>query len=133
VGKAQPVVPGEDSFEKLKHQIHFLHERGLTTPQMDESNRQFVLLDRLAGKGRLDPQLLQRLNAKLANETMAQLKATELLYEWLDAWEARNQVARPSPEPDSTVVEHSLASILRTEWSDTTPTSGVPVSRRGLP
>ena len=44
-GKAQPVVPGEDSYERLKHQIHFLHERGLTTPQMDEFNRQLLLLD----------------------------------------------------------------------------------------
>jgi hypothetical protein len=74
----------------------------------------------------------ERLNAKLANETMAQLKATEMLYEWLDAWEARNEVPSPSPEPDSTVVEPSFASILRTGWSDAMPTSSVPVSRRGL-
>ena len=61
---------------------------------------------------------------------MAQLKATEMLYEWLDAWEARNKVPSPAPEPASTAIEPSLASILRTGWSGSPETSGVPVSRR---
>jgi hypothetical protein len=68
---------------------------------MQDLNRQLWLLERLAGKGKLDTQLLDGLNGKLANETMAQLKATGLLYEWLDAWEARNEVvAEPAPQAE---------------------------------
>jgi hypothetical protein len=95
------VVPEDDRFEKLKHQVLFLHERGLASPEMEDLNRQLWLVERLAGTGKLDTQLLDGLNGRLANETMAQLKATELLYAWLDAWEARH--AAPATDPETEV------------------------------
>jgi hypothetical protein len=106
------VVPGVDPFEKLKHQGLFLHERGLTTDEMKDWNRQLWLLERLAGgdRSKLDSHLLDRLNGELADSTMRQLKATGLLYEWLDAWDARND-APAEPEPDSELIWPSAPQI----------------------
>jgi hypothetical protein len=111
-GKARPVVPGVDQLEKLKHQVLFLHERGLTTYEMNDWNRQLWLLERLAGgdRSKLDSHLLDRMNGELADATMRQLKATGLLYEWLDAWDARDD-APPEPEPDSELIWPSAPEI----------------------
>ncbi len=89
------MVPGVDPFEKLKHQVRFLHGRGLVSVAMEDLNRQLWLLERLAGGDRrnLDSHLLDRLNGELGEATLTQLQATGLLYEWLDEWEARDATA----------------------------------------
>jgi hypothetical protein len=106
------VVPGVDPLEKLKHQVLFLHKRGLTTYEMNDWNRQLWLLERLAGgdRSKLDSHLLDRMNGELADATMRQLKATGLLYEWLDAWDARDEAAT-EPEPASELISPSTLQI----------------------
>jgi hypothetical protein len=103
--------PGDERYERLKHQVTFLHDRELTSSEMDDWNRQLWLLERLVGRdpGKLDPQLRERLHDELEKATVAQLKATGLMDEWLDAWEGYDEASEaplsivptyaPSPPP----------------------------------
>lgn len=103
------MVSGVDPFEKLKHQVLFLHERDLTSYEMEDLNRQLWLLERLAGGDRqkLDSHLLDRLNRELGEATMRQLEATELLYDWLAAWEARD-ATMSSAEREPAILDQPL-------------------------
>ncbi len=107
------MVPGVDPFEKLKHQVRFLHGRGLVSVAMADLNRQLWLLERLAGGDRrnLDSHLLDRLNRQLGEATMIQLQATGLLYEWLGEWEARDATA--SSADVETVTVHTRTTTVR--------------------
>jgi len=84
------VIPGDEEYARLEHQALFLFERGLTSDEMQDWNRQLWLLERLAGKdpSRLDPHLRDRLHCELERATMEQLRATGLVEEWLAAWDA---------------------------------------------
>jgi hypothetical protein len=88
------MVPGDERYERLKHQSLFLHARGLMSPEMEESKRQLWLFERLAGKdpGTFDPHLVDRVHGELERVAIEQLRATGLLEEWLESWEARNEI-----------------------------------------
>jgi hypothetical protein len=88
------MVPGDERYERLKHQSLFLHARGLMSPEMEEWNRQLWLFERLAGKdpSKFDPHLVDRVHGELERVAIEQLRATGLLEEWLESWEARNEI-----------------------------------------
>jgi hypothetical protein len=89
------VISGDEQGERLEHQLAFLVERELTSGTMDDWKRQLWLLERLAGKHptKLDPELRERLEGELEKATVEQLKTAGLMYEWLESWEARGEVA----------------------------------------
>jgi len=89
------MVPGDERYERFKHQSFFLHARGLMPPEMEQWERQLGLFERLTGKdsSKLDPQLVDRIHGELARAAMEQLNATGLLEEWLESWEARTEIA----------------------------------------
>lgn len=101
------MVPEDQQYEKVAHQIRFLSDQGLTSAEMDDWSRQLWLLERLAGKDptKLDPKLRDRIQGEIGRAAMDQLKATELVDAWLVAWERRNDVVAPvagtlkGPEP----------------------------------
>jgi hypothetical protein len=89
------MVPGDERYERLKHQSLFLRARGLTPPEMEAWHRHLSLLERLAGKdpGTFDPRLVDRLHSQLEKAAMEQLKATGLVDDWLVSWERRSEIA----------------------------------------
>jgi hypothetical protein len=89
------MVPGDERYERLKHQSLFLRVRGLTPSEMDAWHRHLSLLERLAGKdpGKFDPRLVDRLHGQLEKAAMEQLKASGLVDEWLVSWERRSEIA----------------------------------------
>jgi hypothetical protein len=95
------VVPEDEQDEKVAHQVRFLSEQGLTSAEMDDWSRQLWLLERLAGKDptKLDPKLRDRIRGEIARAAMDQLKATELVDAWLEAWDGRHEELTPAPEP----------------------------------
>jgi hypothetical protein len=102
------VVPEDEQHEKVAHQVRFLSDQGLTSEEMDDWTRQLWLLERLAGKdpSKLDPRLRDRIQGEIARAAMDQLKATELVDAWLEAWEKRHEVLAPVADP---VTEPELA------------------------
>src|SRR5262249_10635446 len=95
------MVPGDASHEKLEHQLLFLRERGLTSPEIEECNRRLWLSTRLAGgnSSKLDSQFVDRIHAELAEESVKQLKALGLFEEWLDSWDSHNGIEITPKEP----------------------------------
>lgn len=95
------MVPEDEQYEKVAHQIRFLSDQGLTSAEMDDWSRQLWLLERLAGKDptKLDPKLRDRIQGEIARAAMDQLKATELVDAWLVAWERRDEVLAPVVDP----------------------------------
>ncbi len=100
------MVPEDEQLEKVAHQVRFLSDQGLTSAEMDDWSRQLWLLERLAGKdpAKLDPELRDRIQGEIARAAMDQLKATDLVDRWLEAWERRQEVVVPlserlTPEP----------------------------------
>jgi|SRR5690349_2074512 len=92
---------GDERYERLKHQTRFLHARGLVSPEMEESQRQLWLLERLSGKDArgLDPQVVDRIHRDLDAAVIEQLRTTGLMQEWLESWEARDEAtAAPTRE-----------------------------------
>jgi hypothetical protein len=99
------MVPGDDRYERLKHQSLFLQARGLNSLEMEELTRQLWLLERLSGGDatKLDSHLVDRLHGQLERSTVDQLKTTGLVNEWLESWEARNEAAVVPTEESSAV------------------------------
>ena len=98
------MISGDEQGERLEHQLAFLVERELTSGTMDDWKRQLWLLERLAGKHptKLDPELRERLEGELEKATVEQLKTAGLMYEWLESWEARDEVAQSlAPVPSA--------------------------------
>ncbi len=95
------MVPEDQQYEKVGHQIRFLSDQGLTSAEMDDWSRQLWLLERLAGKDptKLDPKLRDRIQGEIARAAMDQLKATELVDAWLVAWETRTEVLAAVADP----------------------------------
>jgi hypothetical protein len=62
------MAPGDERYERLKHQSFFLRLRGLTPPEMDAWHRHPSLLERLAGKCRCPPQLTQKATFQILAE-----------------------------------------------------------------
>jgi hypothetical protein len=62
---------------------------------MADLNHQLRLRARLAGKdaSKLDPHVLDRFHGELERAATEQLRATGLLEEWLESWEARTDIA----------------------------------------
>jgi len=100
------MVPEDGAYEKLEHQSRFLRERGLTSPEMEECNRRLWLFARLAGGNstRLDPQLVDRIHAELADAVMKQLTVAGLVEEWLDSWDVHHGIKVEPSEEHSTKV-----------------------------
>ena len=91
---------GDERYERLKHQTRFLHTRGLVSPEMEESQRQLWLLERLAGKDarKLDPSVVDRIHGDLERAASGQLKMTGLFHEWLAHWEAGDEATAASTQ-----------------------------------
>lgn len=89
------MVPGDERYERLKHQSLFLHTRGLMSPEMEEWERRLLLIQRLTGKdaSKLDPQLVEGIYGKLEQVVIEQLRASGLVERWLVSWEARGESA----------------------------------------
>ena len=112
------MVPGDERYERLKHQSLFLHTRGLMSPEMEELERQLVLFERLTGKdsSKLDPHLVDRIHGDLEKAVMEQLRASGLLDRWLVSWEARSERANvhalvPTQESPSRSLEEKLVEL----------------------
>lgn len=97
------MVPEDEQYERVAHQVRYLSDQGLTSAEMDDWSRQLWLLERLAGKDptKLDPKLRDRIQGEIARAAMDQLQATELVDDWLEAWERRHEVVVPLAEPTS--------------------------------
>ena len=97
------MVRGDGSYEKLEHQLLFLRERGLTSPEIDAGQRRLSLSTQLAGGDatKLDSQFVDRIHVELADATATQMKALGVFEEWLDSWDVHNgiRIERPEERP----------------------------------
>ena len=80
----------DDRGAKLKHQLRFLSQRGLTPLEVQGANTRLRTIERLVGKdaSKLDPKLRERVDADLEKAALDELRTWDLIDEWLSAWDA---------------------------------------------
>ena len=79
----------DDRGAKLKHQLRFLSQRGLTPLEVEDANTRLRTIERLVGKdaSKLDPKLRERVDADLEKAALDELRVWDLIDEWLAAWD----------------------------------------------
>jgi hypothetical protein len=114
------MVPGDERYERLKHQSLFLHIRGLMSLEMEEWERRLLLIERLTGKdaSTLDPHLVDGIYGELEKAVMEQLRTSGLVERWLVSWETRSEGAKVHAFVRAQESPHWAAAPINREATD---------------